>query len=173
MAVNPKLAVLVLVGALAGCASSGSSPDVPASHAAVPPSARAGLGAAVSSSSGLPSPVVSLVDQANFQSPSKNITCDLAAGTVRCEIVKRDWEPPPRPAACQLGWGHGMSIESGKPDFLCAGDTIIGTATTVLPYGSSLRAGSIQCDSGNAAMRCVDQKSQHGFTLSVQDYNLF
>jgi hypothetical protein len=172
MAVNPRFAVLVLVGALAGCASSGSSPDVPTSRAAVTPSARAGLGAAASSSS-LPSPVVTLVDRANFQSPSKNITCDLAAGTVRCEIVKRDWEPPPSPAACQLGWGHGMSIESGKPDFVCAGDTIIGTATSVLPYGSSLRAGSIQCDSGNAAMRCVDQESQHGFTLSVQDYNLF
>jgi hypothetical protein len=169
MAVNPRFAALVLVGALAGCASSGSSADVPAAT----PSARAGLGAAAPSSSSLPSPVVSLVDQANFQSPSKNITCDLAAGTVRCEIVKRDWEPPPRPAACRLDWGQGMSIESGKPAFVCAGDTIIGTATTVLPYGSSLRAGSIQCDSGNAAMRCVDQKSQHGFTLSVQDYNLF
>jgi hypothetical protein len=171
MAVNPKFAVLALVGVLAGCASSGSSPDVPTSRAAVTPSARAGLGSAASSS--LPSPVVSLVDQAKFQSPSKNITCDLAPGAVRCEIVKRDWEPPPRPAACRLGWGHGMSIENGKPDFVCAGDTINGTATTVLPYGSSLRAGSIQCDSGDAAMRCVDQKSEHGFTLSVQDYNLF
>jgi hypothetical protein len=161
MAVNPRFAVLVLVGALAGC----SSPDVPTSGAGATPSARAGLGAAA--------PTLSLVDRANFQSPSKNITCDLTTDSVRCEIVKRDWEPPARPAGCELGWGHGMSIENGKVNFVCAGDTVVGTATTVLPYGTSLRAGSVQCDSGNAAMRCLDQKSQHGFTLSVEDYNIF
>ncbi|MFI6072905.1 DUF6636 domain-containing protein [Actinoplanes sp. NPDC051343] len=162
MAVNPKLAALMLVVALAGCGSPGSSPDVPASAT---PSARTGLGA--------PSPVVSVVASANFQSPSKNITCDLTTGAVRCEIIKRDWEPPPKPASCELGWGHGMSIENGRADFVCAGDTVIGTASEVLPYGSSLRAGNVQCDSGNVSLRCVDEKSQHGFTLAVADYNLF
>lgn len=66
-----------------------------------------------------------------------------------------------------------MSISNGKADFVCAGDTVIGTASTVLPYGSSLRGGTVQCDSGNEALRCVDQTSQHGFTLAVADYNLF
>jgi hypothetical protein len=163
MAVIRKLAALTLVGVvLAGCSSpSFSSP--PAT-----PSARAGLGTAAA-----PSSVVRDVEQADFQSPSKNITCDLTAGAVRCEIVKRDWEPPPQPASCQLGWGRGMSIENGKAGFVCAGDTVIGTATEVLPYGSSLRAGDVQCDSGNEALRCTDQTTQHGFTLAVADYNLF
>ncbi|MEV6848380.1 DUF6636 domain-containing protein [Actinoplanes sp. NPDC051411] len=132
------------------------------------PASEVGLGAAPS-----PTEPVSVVTEANFQSPSKNITCDLTTGAVRCEIVKRDWQPPPRPASCQLGWGHGMSIANGKADFVCAGDTVIGTASEVLPYGSALRAGSVQCYSGNAAMRCIDETSQHGFTLAVADYNLF
>jgi hypothetical protein len=34
-------------------------------------------------------------------------------------------------------------------------------------------AGSVQCDSGQAALRCIEQKSQHGFTLAVADYGLF
>jgi hypothetical protein len=165
MAVNPKIAALVLVGALAACSSPGSPADVPTAAPGVP-SARAGLGAAAT-------PAPRVVDQADFQSPSRNITCDLTTGAVRCEIVKRDWSPPSKPADCQLGWGQGMSIKDGKADFVCAGDTVVGTATEVLPYGSSLRAGSVQCDSGNAALRCVDQKSQHGFTLAVADYNLF
>jgi hypothetical protein len=154
-----KLAALMLAGVvLAGCSSPSSSPSPP-----VTPSARAGLGPAA----------IRQVDQADFQSPSKNITCDLTAGAVRCEIVKRDWEPPPRPASCQLGWGHGLQITDGKADFVCAGDTVIGTATEVLAYGSSLRSGDVQCDSGNAALRCTDQKTQHGFTLAIADYNLF
>jgi hypothetical protein len=160
MTVIPRLAALVLVGALAGC----SAPQVTTSSA--PPSARVGLGA-------IPSPVVSIVDEANFQTPSKNITCALTASLVRCDIINRNWKPPPKPASCQLDWGHGMYVEPGKADFICAGDTVLGSATSVLPYGSSLRAGRLQCDSENAALRCVDQNSQHGFTLAVADYNLF
>jgi uncharacterized protein DUF6636 len=166
MAVNRGILALVLVGALAGCSAPLSPRSSPSSSAA--PSAREGLGAAAT-----PSPTVRVVEQANFLSPSKNITCDLTTGAVRCEIVKRAWEPPPRPASCQLGWGHSMSIDNGKADFVCAGDTVVGTATEVLPYGSSFRAGSVRCDSGNEALRCVDSKSQHGFTLAVADYNLF
>ena len=160
MAVNCRFAALVLVGALAGCSLPGSSPSSPPSSGT--PSARTGLGAAVR-----------VVDRANFQSPSRNITCDLTLDSARCEIVKRNWKPPSRPADCQLAWGQGMILADGKANFACAGDTVIGTATSVLPYGESLRAGRVQCDSGNAAMRCIDQKSQHGFTLSVEDYNLF
>lgn len=170
MVVKPKIAASVLVGAalvVAGCGSAGSSPDVPASSSH---NAQVGLGAAPSSAT---SPSVSVVQAANFQSPSKNITCDLTVGAVRCEIVNRQWEPPPSPASCRLAWGHSMSIENGKAAFVCAGDTVIGTATRVLPYGSSLRAGSVQCDSGDAALRCFDVKTQSGFTLAVADYDLF
>jgi hypothetical protein len=163
MAVNLRFAALVLVAAVAGCGSSSPSPSrSPTSSGR--PSARAELGGA---------PVVRVVTKANFQSPSHNITCDLTAGAVRCEIVKRAWQPPPKPATCQLGWGHGTTIENGKADFVCAGDTIIGTAAEVLPYGSSLRAGTVRCDSENTALRCLDEQTHHGFTLAVANYNLF
>ena len=117
--------------------------------------------------------MVSVVEQANFQTPSKNITCALTVSSVRCDIVQRDWQPPTKPASCQLDWGNGVYLDNGKADFICAGDTVVGTATMVLRYGSSLQAGNVQCDSRNAALRCIDKKSQHGFTLAVADYALF
>lgn len=117
--------------------------------------------------------MVSVVKQANFQSPSKNITCVLTVGAVRCDIVNKNWQPPTRPASCQLDWGNGMYLDNGKADFICAGDTVVGTATMVLRYGSSLLAGDVQCDSENTALRCVDKKSQHGFSLAVAAYQLF
>jgi hypothetical protein len=117
--------------------------------------------------------VVRVVERANFRSPSKNITCVLAVGSVRCDIVSKAWQPPTRPVSCQLDWGNGVYLDNGKADFLCAGDTVVGTATMELPYGVSLRAGDVQCYSERAAMRCIDNKSQHGFTLAVADYQLF
>jgi hypothetical protein len=164
MAIIPKLGALVLVGALAGCSLS-SSPGPASSTATSIPSARAGLGAA--------SPAVRLVDEANFQSPSRNISCTMTASLVRCDIVRKNWVASAKPSSCSLDWGNGMYLNKTKAGFVCAGDTVVGTATTVLPYGSSLRAGDLQCDSGNAALRCIDQKNEHGFTLAVADYNLF
>jgi hypothetical protein len=175
MAVIFKLATFVLVGALAGCSlpssPGGSSAAGTSSSSVATPSARSGLGAA--SPSATPSPVVSVVEDATFQSPSKNITCVLTTSSVRCDIARKTWTVPTRPASCQLDWGNGMYLNKGVAGFVCAGDTVAGTATRVLPYGTSLRAGTVQCDSGNAALRCVDTSSQHGFTLAVADYNLF
>jgi hypothetical protein len=175
MAIISKLAAFVLVGALAGCSLSSSPSGTPAAGASsspvTTPSARTGLGAA--SSPVAPSPVVTVVKDANFQSPSKNITCVLTTSAVRCDIIRKTWTAPTRPASCQLDWGNGMYLNEGEAGFVCAGDTVVGTATMVLPYGTSLQAGNVRCDSGNAALRCMDNSSQHGFTLAVADYNLF
>jgi hypothetical protein len=116
---------------------------------------------------------VSVVDEANFESPSKNIVCALTADSVRCDIVRKDWQAPSKPSSCQLDWGYGVYLDHDKVTFVCAGDTLVGTAKRVLPYGSSLRAGDLQCDSGNAALRCINQKSRHGFALAVADYKIF
>ncbi len=180
MAAIFKVATFVLVGALAGCSLSsppgGSSAAGAPSSSVVTPRARTGLGAASSSPASpsvAPLPVVSVVEDATFQSPSKNITCVLTTSSVRCDIARKSWTAPTRPASCQLGWGNGIYLNKGEAGFVCAGDTVAGTATRVLPYGTSLRAGTVQCDSGNAALRCVDNSSQHGFTLAVADYSLF
>lgn len=162
MAVIPRLAALLLLGAVAGCTASGggrgsSSPQ---------PSAHAGLGAP-------PSPTVTEVDEAAFRTPSKNIACALTGKSVRCDIIHKNWQPPPKPADCTLDWGFGLFIENGQASFICAGDSVIGAATTTLAYGNALRSGDLLCDSESIALRCIDEKTGHGFTLAVAQYGLF
>ena len=62
-------------------------------------------------------PVVPVdVEFRHFASPSGNIACvitssgdsELVERGVRCDIDKRDWSPPPRPAGCELDYGHGV-----------------------------------------------------------------
>src|SRR5882724_4480043 len=118
MAVNPRLAALVLLGLLAGCTASGGGSSSPSSTSSLP-SAHAGLGAP-------PSPSVTQVDEAIFRTPSKNIACALTSKSVRCDIVNKSWQPPPKPADCQLDWGFGVFLENGQAGFLCAGDTVAG-----------------------------------------------
>ena len=48
----------------------------------------------------------------SFRSPSGNIGCVLVGGTARCDIERRSWRPPPRPAACPdiVDFGQGLEI---------------------------------------------------------------
>jgi len=165
MAMNPRLAALVLLGLLAGCTASGGGQGGSSSSSPLP-SAHAGLGAP-------PSPSVTEVSEATFRTPSKNIACALTSTSVRCDIVRKSWQPPAKPADCQLDWGSGMFIENGQANFVCAGDTVIGSATTTLAYGNALRSGVLLCDSESFALRCVDEKTGHGFTLAIAQYSLF
>jgi hypothetical protein len=162
--------VLILGSALAGC--SGSSGTGNRATAAPSAAANAGLGAAPTSVT--PSAnVTKKVTEANFRTPSKNIGCYLSADSARCDIVKKSWAPPAKPANCELDWGNGVSVDQdGAATFTCAGDTMLG-AREELAYGQSLQAGDFVCDSSRAAMRCSNVTSGHGFTLSVQQYDLF
>ncbi len=102
-----------------------------------------------------------------FQSPSGNIGCviDRQSG-VRCDIRNRDWRPPPKPASCQLDWGHGLVVERrGRGHFVCAGDTTLGQGRR-LAYGDAIRRGRFRCVSSRSGMRCVIRRNGHGFVLS-------
>ena len=159
--------VLILASAMAGCSG---APDA-RNRATVAPSAaaEAGLGAAPTPSAN----VTKKVTEANFRTPSKNIGCFLSADSARCDIVKKRWAPPAKPADCELDWGNGVAVgRDGAATFTCAGDTVLG-AREELAYGQSLRAGDFVCDSSSVAMRCSNVASGHGFTLSVQQYDLF
>ncbi len=102
-----------------------------------------------------------------FQSPSGNIGCviDKRSG-VRCDIRNRDWSPPPKPASCQLDWGHGLVVvRRGRGHFVCAGDTTLGEGRR-LAYGDAIRRGRFRCVSSRSGMRCVNRRNGHGFVLS-------
>jgi hypothetical protein len=194
---------LTLTAALAACTASDGTPDSPptrppvATNAAVgdAPSAAASLPPASASSprtsaSSLPtsasssptsassSPTSALVSsravsEATFVSPSGNIGCYLDKVVARCDIARTTWQPPPAPSDCELDWGSGVVVDRmQEATFTCAGDTVFGSRDT-LAYGGSLRAGDFVCSSHNKEMRCENTKSGHGFTLAVEQYDLF
>ena len=68
-----------------------------------------------------------------FISPTGNVACMIDADWARCDIIDRDWSPPPRPADCEFDYGQGISLAPGESaQFVCAGDTAFG-ADEVLP----------------------------------------
>ncbi|GAA3907094.1 DUF6636 domain-containing protein [Actinoplanes auranticolor] len=172
---------ITLVAALAALASCSASPDrveprptteAIATNAALgdapPPSGPPSTGVALPS----PQPPQEVSD-ANFVSPSGNIGCYLDESGARCDIVRKNWQPPPAPDDCDLDWGAGISVHrTEEATFTCAGDTVLGGKQT-LAYGRSLRAGDFLCSSDRKAMRCENTESGHGFTVAIEQYNLF
>jgi hypothetical protein len=103
-----------------------------------------------------------------FSSPSKNIGCVIDRSAARCDIRQRDWRPPPKPRSCELDWGFGLTVDRrGRGQFVCAGDTVLGSRRT-LAYGDSIQRGRFRCVSRVRAMRCVNRRNGHGFALSKQ-----
>jgi uncharacterized protein DUF6636 len=108
-----------------------------------------------------------------FISPSGNVACMIDPSWVRCDIIDNDWSPPPRPADCEFDYGQGISLAPGAPaEFVCAGDTAFGP-DEVLPYGSSIAAGVLECESAESGVTCRDVDTGHGFSISRQEYQLF
>ncbi|BBX13355.1 hypothetical protein MNVM_24360 [Mycobacterium novum] len=110
-----------------------------------------------------------------FESPSGNIACLSASDWVRCDIRERDWSPPPRPADCpsQTGYGQGINLEAtGKPTFVCAGDTTFGGDARTLRYGDRDATTGYTCFSEQSGIRC-ENRDDHGFTISRESYELF
>jgi hypothetical protein len=160
------LFALALVGLTVAACSSGPS-DSPAGGG-VTPSARAGLGGAPSSAVD-----ISDVGEATFRTPSNNIVCSLTSSAVRCDILRKTWTPPAKPADCELDWGNGMYIEAGRAGMTCTGDTLLGSAKDTLAYGKGLRSGTVACESANTGLTCRDEKTGRGFTLAVARYSIF
>jgi hypothetical protein len=108
-----------------------------------------------------------------FISPSGNVACMIDASWVRCDIIDNDWSPPPRPADCEFDYGQGISLSAGGPAaFVCAGDTAFGP-DEVLPYGESITAGVLECESAESGFTCRDVETGHGFSISREAYRLF
>lgn len=110
---------------------------------------------------------------AAFQSPSKNIGCVAQDGYARCDIRDRDWQPPARPADCDVDYGQGLSVQAGEAaTFVCAGDTALDDAAPVLEYGTATKRGLVQCESAQAGITCRDEETGRGFFISRQSYKL-
>ncbi|MBA3865004.1 MAG: hypothetical protein H0X42_01445 [Solirubrobacterales bacterium] len=111
---------------------------------------------------------------AEFRSPSGNIGCMIFSGGVRCDIVKRSWSPPPRPASCpsQVDFGQGLEVGGGgRGTFVCAGDTVRNPSAAKLPYGTETSAAGINCVSRASGITCTNAGG-HGFFISIQGYRI-
>jgi hypothetical protein len=116
-----------------------------------------------------------IVHLKTFRSPSGNIGCALYEGGARCDIRKRDWSPPPRPAKCpkQTGYGQGVEVaHAGEASFVCAGDTALDPTSSSLSYGTASEVGGSECISRKNGVTCVN-RAGHGFFLSIQSYQIF
>lgn len=109
-----------------------------------------------------------------FKSPSGNIGCAMQAKLgVRCDILEREWRPPPKPASCPGEWGNGVFVgRRGAGTYTCATDTVVGAGRT-LPYGDSISRGRFRCTSRKSGMRCVNRRNGHGFKLSRERADRF
>jgi hypothetical protein len=144
----------VALAALAGCGSSSSTTTAPPAT---------GTGGAPTIHSGF------------FSSPDGNIGCALDKSQARCDIRKRTWKPPPKPARCppEVDYGQGIWVQGKqKAALVCAGDTALG-AKKVLPVGEVSSIGTFQCTSEKTGMQCGNTATGHGFTLSSSGYRLF
>lgn len=108
-----------------------------------------------------------------FTSPTGRIGCLIEVRSVRCDISERDWEPPEPPDTCAYSYGQGLMLKAGAAaEFVCAGDTALQSGKP-LPYGRSISAGSLLCESARSGMSCTDRETGRGFSISRERYEIF
>ncbi|WP_203838616.1 DUF6636 domain-containing protein [Winogradskya humida] len=108
-----------------------------------------------------------------FLMPSGNIGCYLTATQARCDINRKSWLPPSKPADCGLAYGFALAVADSAASFLCAGDSVLQSAGPILGYGQSRQAGNLRCTSEPNAVKCENVVSGHGFTLAREQYDLW
>ncbi len=111
----------------------------------------------------------------SFQAASGNIGCIVNAGTVRCDVRNRSWNPPDRPASCpsEVDFGQGVEVGGGPAELVCAGDTALNPTAPSLAPGKATSRGEIVCTAIANLITCVDKSTGHGFDMSSASYKLF
>lgn len=168
-----------LVLALGGCGDSDSDPSTiteTETGSASKPTAETSTESSSSTTTtegATPAADITVSELTGFTSPTGNIGCVIDRRMVRCDIRERDWEPPPAPADCQLDYGQGIALSAGgSADFVCAGDTTA-DAGEPLPYGQSIAAGLLRCESEESGMSCRDVETGRGFALARGGYEIY
>jgi hypothetical protein len=170
--VVPALSVAMAV--LTAC--SGGSTDTPFGST-TPITEQTKVSATVAKpdkSTGQPATYREVYEFTGFRSTNGNVGCFIDVDYVRCDIAEADWSAPPRPADCEFDYGQGIALEpGGSAAFVCAGDTALAPDGSPLPYGESITAGPLQCDSAESGITCRDVETGQGFSISREAYRLF
>jgi len=172
---NVVCAVAISV-VVAGCSTNNAAQPV-ASASAQPATAAPSTSQPATPAPSVAAPRV-VTGTVGFQSPSRNIQCDMFGrndagySVARCDTAVHNWKVPPRPPnGCGGDWYGRIAIDEDRALFVCASEGL--KTGPVLPYGQALRDGSIVCESLEQGVRCTSQVSGHGFTLSRQNYTLY
>lgn len=134
-----------------------------------------GVAALVVAATGVCPATADAEDIRGFVAPSGNVACMIDSTFVRCDIIDRDWSPPPRPADCPdfTDFGQGINLSAGgSAAFVCAGNTVFGP-DEVLRYDEWVTVGSLRCDSAVDGITCRDLGTGNGFFISRQGYRIF
>lgn len=157
---------MICVVALAGCGDEGGKTTTVVQTTSAPAS-TSDAGATTTTTTTAPQSLTA------FQSPSRNIGCVASDGFARCDVRDRAWQPPAKPAGCEVDYGQGLSIRAGEAAALvCAGDTALDSGAPVLEYGASTKLGLVRCESAQAGITCRDEESGRGFFISRESYKL-
>jgi hypothetical protein len=105
--------------------------------------------------------------EVRFSSPDKKLGCQLTDTFVRCDVRDQTWAAPPTPPDCVAPnvWGRGVRVDANPTSFFCAAESML-DAGPPLHYGDAVTRGDFSCSSRPAAMRCLNVKTQHGFSVS-------
>jgi hypothetical protein len=170
--IAPAPTALALL-ALAGCGAATKTVTVGGPPKGFTAAATLPAASKTTADAGAPIRVLHL---ANFRSPTGNIGCLLLPDDARCDIERRGWSPPQRPANCPaiVDFGQGLQMgATGAPSFVCAGDTVRELTAPGLGYGEASRVGPFECLSRSSGMTCTRRSDGHGFFLSIQSYRIF
>lgn len=109
-----------------------------------------------------------------FRTPDGNVGCSLAPPSfVGCDIMRRTWEPPPKPASCEFDWGYGVALSGdGQAEIVCMADSLNMPAPT-LHHGRSVTPNGITCESLPDGVRCRSLSTGRGFVIGRDRYETF
>ena len=110
-----------------------------------------------------------------FRSPSSNVVCYIEVDYLRCDIAEANWSPPPRPGGLRvrLRAGDLALFPAAAPNLSAPATQLRAPDGSPLPYGESITAGVLRCDSAESGITCRDTETGQGFSISREAYQLF
>lgn len=108
-----------------------------------------------------------------FQTPSGNVQCRFAGGTLRCDVLEHDYATPPPAQGCGERWpGHLALRAEGPASLPCRATGVRNDESFVLGYGARWLGPGITCDSEEAGLRCTNGAG-HGFRAARTRLEVF
>jgi hypothetical protein len=108
-----------------------------------------------------------------FQTPSGNIHCLYAGGTLRCDVIEHEYATTPHAPGCSGDWpGHLTLHAAGQVALPCHAASVRNDESFVLGYGARWLGQGMTCDSDEAGLWCTNGAG-HGFQASRSRLRLF